>query len=203
MAEAFHPASEAERFALAMRMLKFEARTRTIRLATQLSEDQIRRLYRSDDATASSRHRGRSPSSALQYTRNHAAQLESSIFSGVLVKHGLIKGRRPKPWLHNPLQYAQRFCDAYAEYLLMAQQEALSFEQAWYFARSLAARGELYLQHCPRCASYFVRDTSTVLKNQCPLCQLRERQAPNKQGAKAALSALPRRRSAAKSRIKT
>ncbi len=159
-------------------MLKFEARTRTIRLATHLSEDQIRRLYRQDGA-ATGRHRGRSPSSALQYTRNFAAQLESSIFSSVLVRHGLFKGRRPKPWLHNSLHYAQRFCDAYAEYLPLAQQEALNFEQAWYFARSLAARGELYLQRCPRCTSHFVRDTATVLKSQCPLCQLRD-QPPRK-----------------------
>ncbi len=176
MAAQIDLAGEAQRLAVAMRMLKFEARTRTIRLATQLSDDQIRRLYHQGGvAMTGSRHRGRSPSNALQYTRNAAAQLESSIFSGVLVKHGLLKGRRPKPWLHNALQYAQRFCDAYAEYQPMAQQEALNFEQAWFLARSLAARAELYLQRCTQCTGHFVRDTSTVLKHQCPLCQLRDR----------------------------
>ena len=176
MAAQLDLAGEAERLAVAMRMLKFEARTRTIRLATQLSDDQIRRLYRHGDiAENSSRHRGRSPSSALQYTRSAAAQLESSIFCGVLVKHGLLKGRRPKPWLYDALQYAQRFCDAYAEYLPLAQQESLNFEQAWFLARSLAARAELYLQKCAQCAGHFVRDHSTVLKHRCPLCRLRER----------------------------
>lgn len=170
----------AARFAVAMRMLRFEARTRTIRLATGLSDEQIRRLYHHGGiAAASSRHRGRSPSNALQYTRNLAAQLESSIFSSVLVKHGLLKGRRPRPWLHDGLQYARHFCDAYAEYLRMAHHEALNFDQGWYLARSLAARGELYLQRCPHCISHFVRDTSTVLKNQCPLCQLREQTSRN------------------------
>jgi Flagellar transcriptional activator (FlhC) len=168
-------ASEAARFTVALRMLMFEARTRTIRLATGLSDEQIRRLYHQTGiSAASSRHRGKSPSNALQYTRNLAAQLESSIVAGVLVKHGLLKGRRPRPWLHDGLQYAQRFCDAYSEYLRMVNQDALSFEQCWYLARSLAARGQLYLQHCPRCASHFVRDTSTVLKGKCPLCHLRE-----------------------------
>lgn len=172
------PASEAERDAVALRMLKFEARTRTIRLATSLSEEQIRRLYhKAAIAKTTSRHRGRSPSSVTQFTRNHPAQLESSIVSGILIKHGLLKGRRPKPWLHIGVQYAQRFCDAYADYLHIAQGEALNFEQAWYFARCLAARGEIYLQHCGRCTSHFVRDTSTVLKHQCPVCKLREQQA--------------------------
>jgi hypothetical protein len=180
MAEVVSMSDEAARVAVAARMLGFEARTRTIRLATRLSDDQIRRLYHQGRVAAASRHRGRSPSSVLQYTRSFAAQLESSIFSGVLVKHGLLKGRRPKPWLHNGLQYAQRFCDAYADYLQLAHQEVLSFEQAWFLARALAARGELYLQRCPRCIGYFVRDTSTVLKDQCPLCQLREQPARSK-----------------------
>jgi Flagellar transcriptional activator (FlhC) len=175
MAEQLPIASDAVRFAVAVRMIEFEARTRTIRLATRLSEDQIRRLYRQAGlATTSPRHRGRSPTSATQYTRSFAAQLESSIFSGVLVKHGLLKGRRPKPWLHDGLHYAQRFCDAYAEYQHIAHQAILSFEQAWFLARSLAAHGELYLQRCAKCVSHFVRDTSTVLKHHCPLCQLRE-----------------------------
>lgn len=167
--------SESQRMTLAIRMLRFEARTRTIRLATRLSDDQIRRVYHQAGlSSATSRHRGRSPSSAMQFTRSSAAQLESSIFAGVLMKHGLLKGRRPRPWLHNALHYAQRFCDAYADYLQLSQAEPLSFEQAWYLARLLAARGDLYLQRCPRCDGYFVRDTTTVLKDQCPLCWLRE-----------------------------
>lgn len=175
MEELQQAANEAVRFAVALRMLLFEARTRTIRLATGLSDEQIRRLYhQAGISAASSRHRGRSPSNVLQYTRTLAAQLESSIVAGVLVKHGLLKGRRPRAWLHDGLQYAQRFCDAYAEYLRMAHHDALNFEQCWYLARGLAARGALYLQHCVRCAGYFVRDNSTVLRNQCPLCHLRE-----------------------------
>ncbi len=175
MEELQQAAGEAARFSVAVRMLMFEARTRTIRLATGLSDEQIRRLFHQGSAlNGSSRHRGRSPSNARQYTRSLAAQLESSIFCGVLVRHGLLKGRRPRPWLHDGLQYAQRFCDAYAEYLRMAHHDALNFEQCWYLARCLAARRELYLQHCPRCASHFVRDTSTVLKGECPLCHLRE-----------------------------
>ena len=104
-------------------------------------------------------------------------QLEASILASVLTKHAMLRGRREKPWLSNGLQYARRFCIAYGEYLPLAQQQPLNFEQAWHFARTLAARSELYLQRCVRCASHFVRDTATVLKSQCPFCRLRE-QAP-------------------------
>ncbi len=170
-----------ERVAVAAQMIRYEARTRTIRLATRLTEDQIRRLYRqarqAETAATTTRHRGRSPSQALQYTRNAGMQLEASILASVLTKHAMLRGWREKPWLSNGLQYARRFCIAYGEYLPLAQQQPLNFEQAWHFARTLAARSELYLQRCVRCASHFVRDTATVLKSQCPFCRLRE-QAP-------------------------
>jgi len=166
--------------AVAMRMIGFEARTRTIRLSTKLTDDQIRRLYRQymrTDNTASTRHRGRSPQQALQYTRNSQTHLESSIFSSVLTAHGLLKGLRPKPWLGQSIQYAHRFCIAYGRYLELAIYEPLSFEQAWYFARMLAARSELYLQQCKHCSSHYLGDNHTVLKRECPVCKWREKLA--------------------------
>ncbi len=183
MADDLDAAHAAERLAVAMRMLRFAARTSTIYQATGLSDEQIRRLYhRGDLAGVSNRHRGRSPSSASQFTRTLTAQLQSSIFSGALMHHGLIKGRRARPWLDNALQYAARFCDAYTEYLQIAEQDALGFDHAWYLARTLAVPGELYLQRCCRCASHFVRDHGTVLRQHCPFCQLRELTARSKPG---------------------
>ncbi|MGC3981468.1 MAG: FlhC family transcriptional regulator [Steroidobacteraceae bacterium] len=172
--EELHLIDEVQRLAVTLRMIKFEARTSTIRRATQLSDERIRRLYRDQNVSTIQRHRGRSPSSAGQYTRNYAMQLESSILSGVLVKRGLLRGHHAKHWLCGESGYAQCFCDAYEEYLPMAYGAALSFEQAWYFAYKLAAHEELYLQYCSRCKGHFVRDAATVLRHRCPLCQLRE-----------------------------
>ena len=45
------------RLALAYRLIAFEARTRTIRVATQLSDDRIRKLYRDYFQGASAKHR--------------------------------------------------------------------------------------------------------------------------------------------------
>lgn len=174
-----HSSQETDRIGVAMRMIGFEARTRTIRLSTKLTDDQIRRLYRhymrSGVAAKTSRHRGRSPTQALQFTRNTQTQLESSILASVITSHGLLKGLRPKPWLTNNLHYAHRFCIAYARYIELAEYEPLNFEQAWYFARMLAARSELFLQRCKHCSSHYIGDTHTVLKRDCPLCKLREK----------------------------
>jgi hypothetical protein len=168
------------RLAIASQMIRYQARTRTIRLATSLTEDQIRRLYRqarqTGSTTCAQRHRGRSPSQALQYTRSAGAQLEASILASVLAKHALLRSQQDQPWLRDGLQYAQRFCRAFGDYLLLAQQQPpLTFDHTWHLARTLAARNELYLQHCARCDSYFVRDRATVLKSQCPICRLHER----------------------------
>lgn len=176
----FFPRSDTDRFTIATSMIRFEARTRTIRLSTRLTDDQIRRLYRQikrSGIITTTRHRGRSPQQALQFTRNANVQLEASILASVLASHGLLKGHRPKPWLTQSLEYAHRFCVAYGRYLELAINEPLNFEQAWYFARMLAARSELFLQCCKHCNSHFLGDNHTVVKRDCPICKLRERLA--------------------------
>ena len=63
-----------QRLELALRFLTHEARTQTIRVWTGLSDDRIRKLYRSYVLTADSklvmRHRGKSPRQAAFFFRN-------------------------------------------------------------------------------------------------------------------------------------
>src|SRR5271168_5213881 len=75
-----------EKFDVALRLIRHEARTYTIRQWTGLSDDRIRKLYRSycqhGAARAVTRHRGKSPRQAAFFFRNsevafHAAQLAS------------------------------------------------------------------------------------------------------------------------------
>ena len=57
-----------QRFDLALRLIHHEARTRTIKQCTGLSDDRIRKLYRSycleRETCAVLRHRGKSPRQA-------------------------------------------------------------------------------------------------------------------------------------------
>lgn len=168
-------AMESGRTELAIRMLQLQARTHTIMSATMLSEDQVRRLYRQYcRGRVADRQRGRSPRRIASFLRTLPSRFESSLLAGVLLKHGLIKGRRPKAWLGDPLAYAQRFCQAYTEYLPLAWYAPLSFERAWYFARSLATMTDVSLQHCARCDGHFVRDDTDVRRQFCPLCHVRD-----------------------------
>ena len=70
-------AGERRQFELALRMIGHEARTRTIRECTGLSDDRIRKLYanyfhhRSDIR----RRRGKSPRQVQRYVRSPADQL--------------------------------------------------------------------------------------------------------------------------------
>ena len=61
------------RMELALRFLRYEARTQTIRAWTGLSDDRIRKLYRSYLGEAQRllpRHRGKSPHQTAYFTRS-------------------------------------------------------------------------------------------------------------------------------------
>ena len=70
-----------ERLDLALRLIHHEARTFTIRQWTGLSDDRIRKLYRSyvmsDAASSVLRHRGKSPRQAAFFFKNGARCISS------------------------------------------------------------------------------------------------------------------------------
>lgn len=171
-------AVEAGRTEIAIRMIEWRARTRTIMTATGLSEDQVRRLYRQYcRGQVAERQRGRSPTLVTAYVRTQAQRYEASLLAGVLLVHGLFVGFKPKAWHGKPLLYAERFCDAYVEYLPLALYPPLGFEQAWYLARNLATLSGVSLKPCRACGAHFVRDDSDVRRQACPFCRQREQLA--------------------------
>jgi len=90
-----------QKFDLALRLIRHEARTFTIRQWTGLSDDRIRKLYRKlcfgeCAPTDVLRHRGKSPRQAAFFFRNpemnfHAAQLAS-----LFVMYGLVARQRSR-----------------------------------------------------------------------------------------------------------
>jgi len=67
-------AGERSQFELALRMIRHEARTRTIRECTGLSDDRIRKLYaryfRNSGHANIKRRRGKSPRQVQRYVKN-------------------------------------------------------------------------------------------------------------------------------------
>ena len=84
---------ERSRMELALRFLRHEARTQTIRAWTGLSDDRIRKLYRSYMSQARRqlpRHRGKSPHQVAYFTRSLRLQEETAVLASVLSLLGVV-----------------------------------------------------------------------------------------------------------------
>src|SRR5262245_11538222 len=92
------------RLDLALRFIHHEARTHTIRAWTGLTDDRIRKLYRTylheADGSGVARHRGKSPRQAAFFTRSVRMRREAAVFASVSSLFGLIspeRGSQPQP----------------------------------------------------------------------------------------------------------
>ena len=109
--------NEHSRNNLALRMIRHEARTCTIRECTGLTDDRIRRLYRSLAHEVSElpvrRRRGKSPRQTTFFIRNTRAQFESSLLASAFAAFELLHAQRTTDDEPDTLDYGRRFCDAY------------------------------------------------------------------------------------------
>ena len=80
-----------QRLDLALRLIRHEARTFTIRQWTGLSDDRIRKLYRSylcgGDAAPVSRHRGKSPRQPAFFFRNPELHFQATQLASIFLDH--------------------------------------------------------------------------------------------------------------------
>ena len=76
------------RLAITYRMIALEARTRTIRIATQLSDDRIRRMYRDYFAALGGnrvrRRRGKSPRQMSYFRRSLEHEQQAALVGSLL-----------------------------------------------------------------------------------------------------------------------
>jgi hypothetical protein len=167
-----------QKFDLALRLIHHEARTFTIRQWTGLSDDRIRKLYRSyvlsGEARAVTRHRGKSPRQAAFFFRNselnfHAAQLASLFLMYGLVAGGA-RGVEPRYRLGS-LESGALLCRAYEAYAEMHKPANISFEHAWFLLLALARHDEVGIARCAICGGVRVRDLLAKRKLTCGNCE--------------------------------
>jgi hypothetical protein len=176
---------ERARMELALRFLGHEARTQTIRAWTGLSDDRIRKLYRSymsQRARELPRHRGKSPHQVAYFTRSLRAQHESALLASVLALLGVLPAvalaaaasaararATPGPALPG-LGRGELLCQAYEVFRLLLPSTQISFEHAVFLATALARGDQLRLGGCCECGSLVVTEHFPLRAPRCHHC---------------------------------
>jgi len=173
-------AAERSQFELALRMIRHEARTRTIRECTGLSDDRIRKLYatyfRNTGAVDVRRRRGKSPRQVTRFVKNPDNQLQATTLvalfcSGLLLRLDAANNVSPC-WPRPDVEFGHRICRAFETYLLLHDNACLSFEWAWNLLHSISYNDELYLTNCRGCQTIYVQDAYALDHKTCPSCEI-------------------------------
>ena len=174
---------EIRQFELALRMIQHEARTRTIRECTGLSDDRIRKVYvtyfRNSGASEIKRHRGKSPRQVNRFVKNPYNQLEATTLVALFCSGRLLKmdGNHSihACWPRPDVEYGHRVCRAFEIYLMLHPDGRLNFEWAWNLLQTISYNDELYLAACEACKSVYVQDSYALDHAICPGCEIAER----------------------------
>lgn len=176
-------ASERRQFELALRMIGHEARTRTIRDCTGLSDDRIRKLYTTYFKNAGRgsvrRRRGKSPRQVGRFVKNAEHQLQATTLVALFCAGRLIRVAADASvsscWPRPDVEYGHRVCRAFENYLMLHRAPVLNFEWAWNLLYSISWNDELYLAVCRGCRARYVQDAYALDLKTCPACALEGR----------------------------
>jgi len=163
------------RLDLALRLIRHEARTRTIRNWTGLTDDRIRKLYRSYVADAGRRdvrrHRGMSPRQSAFFMRNPGIRREAAGLATLLCILGLLRREKSAaPGAVDHLRWGERFCEAYETFVSLNGASQISFEHACHLLRSLERQSEIGLDDCEGCGSLLVVIRYAERPKACEFC---------------------------------
>ena len=171
---------ERARMELALRFLHHEARTQTIRAWTGLSDDRIRKLYRSYMSQARRqlpRHRGKSPHQVAYFTRSLRLQEETALLASMLSLLGVVPAGMPGAASAATscatlpgVTRGELLCQAFEAFRLMLPSAQISFEHAVFLATALARGDQLRLGDCSDCGSLMVTERFPLRDSRCTHC---------------------------------
>src|ERR1700744_6292431 len=137
---------------LAMRLIRHEARTHTIRQWTGLSDDRIRKLYRSyvitEGANSVLRHRGKSPRQAAFFFRSAEVRFHAANLASLFVLYGLLRASGQgveSGYRVGSLHSGALLCGGYEAYQELHTPAVISFEHAWFLLFALGRSDEIAL----------------------------------------------------------
>jgi hypothetical protein len=179
---------ERARLELALRFLRHEARTQTIRIWTGLSDDRIRKLYRSYMSHARRylpRHRGKSPHQVAYFTRSLRAQEETALLASVLSLLGVLPPAASPASAAEPpgasppelrgLTRGEALCQAFEAFRLFVPAAQISFEHAVFLTTALLRGDQLRVGGCAGCGGVMVTERFPARSTRCQPCTAAER----------------------------
>jgi hypothetical protein len=163
------------RLDLALRFIRHEARTQTIRAWTGLSDDRIRKMYREymkEPGFAVSRPRGKSPQQSSFFMRSPKLREESSFLASVCSLLGVLPqaGTPVNPQALINLPRGELLCQAFEVYQQLMPSHGITFEHAVFLVTALARGDELALIHCGGCGALIVSDRFAFGAPSCLHC---------------------------------
>jgi hypothetical protein len=168
-----------QRLDIALRFIENEARTRTIRLWTGLTDDRIRKLYRSYLCEAGARHvlrhRGKSPHQAAHFLRTLRMRQETALLASICSMLGVLPGIGAPPLaprLIPGIRRGQLLCQSYEVYRSLVGEPQISFEHAVFLVDSLARCEELAVGLCHACSALVVVDRLSLREPCCNACHV-------------------------------
>jgi Flagellar transcriptional activator (FlhC) len=166
-----------EKFDLAVRLIHHEARTFTIRQWTGLSDDRIRKLYRSYcleyGAHRVLRHRGKSPRQAAFFFRNPEVTFQAAQLASLYLIYGLVGavgGKLQSHYRVGSLESGVLLCRTYEAYLELHTPVSISFEHSWFLLLALARRDEVGITRCAACGGLRLLDLQARHQQACGIC---------------------------------
>jgi hypothetical protein len=158
------------RLDLALRLIRHQARTQTIRAWTGLTDDRIRKLYRSYlDACGRSpcRPRGKSPRQSTFFTRSPQLREETTLLASLCCLLGVLpRGDAPA----GTVPHGELVCQAFEVYHELVGAPRISFEHLVLLVTALAHGEELALQTCRGCGALIVVDRAGPACAHCSHC---------------------------------
>lgn len=165
------------RLDLALRFIQHEARTRTIRTWTGLTDDRIRKLYRSylSDPRGRNltRHRGKSPQQIAFFTRGPRMRQESAVLASVCYLLGVMPAQQVADAQRSlpGVQRGEALCEAFETYRHLVDSPRISFEHAVFLVTALARGDELTAALCVDCRGLIVVDQLALRDARCMVCE--------------------------------
>jgi len=178
------------RLELALRLLRHEARTQTIRVWTGLTDDRIRKLHRAYCTRIPMlvpRHRDKSPHQVSYFTRSPRLKEETAVLASLLTLIGVMPFQAAPssaaPFQATPsaaagdtdgTQYGVArgllLCQAFEAYRALIPSAQISFEHAVFLAAALSRGDQLRLDTCKQCGGLVVVDRFPVRDPRCRHC---------------------------------